>query len=113
MNTAESLQSTYEKNRPIVKRLYDYPYRDITEIVRLCLIEANITDENICEIPSYENPLVIKKSENDEFEEVRIAYYSSIQINSFNITFIPEHGTTIKLFDFATLEKVLNNYNKE
>ena len=108
------IEERYLKNRPIVKKLFDLPCKEIVEIVKQCLIEVDKYDGELKRFIDSETKCVEKKSTNDECEEIKMCYYDKIEINSWRLSYTQEHSSTSTiLFDFATLEKVLDKYLKE
>jgi hypothetical protein len=101
------IEKIYYENRPIIKKLYDLPYAEIKEVLKLCPKQTNIADDVI------EKGDIVKQSHNDELEEIIIHYYYRIEISAWGIKYFCSHKDPIVLCEIATLEEILDKYLKD
>ena len=87
MTWEEKFQQQYEIGFPIFEKIFKLKKDDL-----ITLMKDIFQDEPKSMELLENNPIVTKKITNDEPEEVKISFYSSIIVNYLGIYYKPEHG---------------------
>ncbi len=106
MNLEQKYKEQYEIGLPIFQKLFQLKKDDFIKVMKY-IFEDN---SNVMEI--LENkPRVIKKLVDDEPEDIKICFYSSIEITYFGVKYKPEHGVSemiLKFDKFFNIDVALN-----
>lgn len=95
MGLEQQYQEMYEIGFPIFNKLFQLKKDDFIKVMK------NIFHDNKNVLEILENkPNILKVVRNDEPEEIKIHFYSSIEITYLGIKYKPEHGSSIYILKF-------------
>jgi|688.fasta_scaffold693832_2 hypothetical protein len=102
----EQYEKQYEIGFPIFQKLFQLKKDDFIKVMK------DIFQDNQKVMEILENkPRVIKTLINDEPEDIKIHFYSSIEITYFGVKYKPEHGVSdmiLKFDKFFNVDVALN-----
>lgn len=91
----EKIKQDYEVGLPIFLKLFNLKKDDFIKVLK------NIFQDDTRIIEILENkPSVIKTLTDDEPKDIKIHFYSSLEINYFGIYYKPEHGQMTMVLKF-------------
>ena len=106
MTLEQKYKEQYEIGFPVFQKLFQLKKEDFIKVMK------DIFQDNKSVMEILENkPRVIKTLTDDEPEDIKIHFYSSISINYFGIRYIPEHGASdmiLKFDKFFNVDVALN-----
>ena len=95
MNLEQKYKEQYEIGFPIFQKLFQLKKDDFIKIMK------DIFQENQKVMEILENKPIVKKIlTDDEPEEIKIHFYSSIEVNYFGVKYQPEHGISEMVLSF-------------
>lgn len=89
----EDFKKQYEIGYPILKQLCEGTDANIKEKLR------SILDSKYHEILD-DKPCVTRIMKNEEWSELHVSVWGSIEVSPYGIYYKPEHGGATKLIDF-------------
>lgn len=95
MSLENKFDEMWKNGFPMFEKLFNLNKPNLLKVLK----EIFQDDKSILEILE-NNPSVIKKIENDEPSEIKVCFYSRIEINPFGIYFQPEHGASKQILKF-------------
>lgn len=106
MTLEQKYKEQYEIGFPIFQKLFQLKKDDFIKVMK------DIFQDNQKVMEILENkPRVIKTLTNDEPEDIKIHFYSSIEVNYFGVKYKPEHGVSdmvLKFDKFFNVDVALN-----
>ncbi len=106
MTLEQKFQQQYEIGFPIFQKLFSLNKEKFISVMK------DIFQDNKSVMEILENkPKIIKTLENDEPENIKIHFYSSIEVTYFGVKYKPEHGQSemiLKFDKFFNVEVALN-----
>jgi hypothetical protein len=106
MNLEQKYQEQYETGFPIFEKLFQLKKDDFIKVMK------DIFQDNKSVMEILENkPKVIKTLNDDNPEEIKICFYSSIEVTYFGVRYKPEHGVSnmvLKFDKFFNIDVALN-----
>jgi hypothetical protein len=102
MSIENKYKEMWETGFPMFEKLFNLNKPNLLKVLK----ELFQDNESILEILE-NNPNVIKKIENDVPNEIKVCFYSYIEINPFGIYYQPEHGASKQILKFFNIDAVL------
>ncbi len=106
MSIEQKYKEQYEIGFPIFEKLFQLKKDDFIKVMK------DIFQDNQKVMEILENkPRVIKTLTDDEPEDIKIHFYSSIEVSYFGIRYKPEHGVSdivLKFDKFFNVDVALN-----
>lgn len=93
--TVSKYEEAWKNGFPMFEKLFNLNKPNLLKVLK----EIFQDNSSVLEILE-NNPKVIKHIEDDEPNEIKVCFYSRIEINPFGIYFQPEHGSSNQLLKF-------------
>lgn len=109
MALKQKWEEQYEVGYPIFEKLFQLKKDDFIKVMK-DIFQDNLKVMEILE----NNPRVIKTLIDDGPEDIKIYFYSGIEITYFGIKYKPEHGVPdmiLKFDKFFNVDVALNSLN--
>lgn len=102
----QEYEEKYKVGFPIFKKLFELKKNDFVKVMK------DIFRDNESVIEILENkPTVFKTIRDDEPQDIKVCFYSSIEITYVGVSYKPEHGAShyiLKFDRFFNLDAALN-----
>lgn len=107
MTLQQKYEEQYKIGFPIFEKLFQLKKVDLIKVMQ----DIFQDNETVMEILK-NNPKVIKTLDDDEPSDIKIYFYSSIEITYFGVRYKPEHGSSeiiLKFDKFFNVNVALNS----